>query len=402
MPETSHNSSNKRNLSIGEETDQEAGFEILDTFERFYQKNEMFRRSQWDTRVRNEKTDRFYAAHSQSLSKLGHTAGFTQMDYSLRNAAWHISDVLTDIHAPEGRREGFTDVFTLQVDIANQKADIGTPEQAAEMIKRVARLFGAGIVGVTALDNRWQYQSRFSDIDGVEKAPQISTELEHVIVVAIPMDYELIQTVPSALGSAATGLGYSNDAALLIALTQYIRGLGYQAIASLNDTALCIPYAIKAGLGEPGRNGLLITKEFGPRVRLGKVFTNMPLEHDRPLQFGVREFCKICQRCARTCPSQSISFGEPAATPYSQSNIKGVRKWSVDVEKCFSFWVAQNSDCAVCIRSCPYNNDYRDWWHRVARWLAGTRLRKLMLKLAEKTGYGERVKPKQWWRSNKQ
>ncbi|MFC1997758.1 reductive dehalogenase [Chloroflexota bacterium] len=394
MSKKAYHLSSNRTPSINEESDKEAGFEILDSFERFHQKNEMFRRSQWDKRVRSEKTERFYAAHSQPISEWRNTAGFTQKDYSLRNATWHISDVLAGVHAVDGRREGFTDVFTLQVDSAAQKAEIGTPEQAAAMIKRIAKFCGAGIVGVTGLDERWQYASRFSDIDGVEKPPEISENLAQVIIVAVPMDYKILQTVPSALGSAATGLGYSNDATLLIALTQYIRGLGYQAVGSMNDTALSIPYAIKAGLGEAGRNGLLITKEFGPRVRLGKVFTNMPLAHDKPLQFGVREFCKICKRCARTCPSKSISFGEPSATPYSQSNIKGVRKWSIDVEKCFSFWAAQNSDCAVCIRSCPYNKDYRDWWHRAARWLAGTRLRKLMLVFDAKMGYGERVNPK--------
>jgi epoxyqueuosine reductase len=206
-----------------------------------------------------------------------------------------------------------------------------------------------------------------------------------------------MQTVPSALGSAATGQGYSNDAVLLISLAQFIRGLGYWAIGSLNDSALSIPYAIKAGLGEYGRNGLLITKEFGPRVRLGKVFTNMPFAHDKPIQFGVKAFWKICKRCAHTCPSKSISIDEPNATTFSQSNIQGVRKWSVDVEKCFSFWSAQNTDCAVCIRSCPYNKDDRDWWHRAARLLARTPLRKLMLVLETKLGYGERVKPKLWW-----
>ena len=391
------NPSDNRNYTLSEESDLEAGFEILDTFERFHQKDEMFRRSQWDTRVRNQQTDRFYATHSQPLSKARNTSGFSQKDYALRNAAWHISDVLADVRAAEGRREGFTDVFTLQVDVAVQKAALGTPKQTAEMIKQVAKLFGAGIVGVTAMDQRWQYASRFSDIEGVEKEPEISVELEHVIVVAIPMDYTLTQTVPSALGSTATGLGYSQDATLLLALTQYIRGLGYQAVCSLNDTALSIPYAIKAGLGELGRNGLLITKQFGPRVRLGKIFTNMPLADDHPLQFGVRDFCKICQRCASTCPSKSISHGEPSATPFSQSNIKGVRKWSVDVEKCFSFWAAQNSDCAVCIRSCPYNKDYRRWWHRAAQRLADTRLRKLILALDTKMGYGQRMKPKHWW-----
>ncbi|MEN8172859.1 MAG: reductive dehalogenase [Chloroflexota bacterium] len=401
MPKNLQNPTNRRNLSKGEESDQEAGFEILDDFERFHQKNEMFRRSQWDARVRSEKTDRFYSTHSQPLSNWRGTAGFKQQDYALRNAAWHISDVLTDVNAAEGRREGFTDVFTPQVDIAVQEVELGTPEQAAEMIKRAAKLFGAGSVGITALDERWQYETRFSDIEGVEKAPEISEALEHVIVVAIPMDYELMKTVPSALGSAATGLGYSHDATLLITLTQYIRGLGFQAIGSLNDTALSIPYAIKAGLGEFGRNGLLITKEFGPRVRLGKVFTNMPLAHDRPIQFGVRKFCEICKRCALTCPSKSISLDGPSATPLSQSNIKGARKWVVDVEKCFAFWGAQNSDCAVCIRACPYNKDYRHWWHRAARRLAGTRLRKLILSLDALMRYGVRAHPKHWWQRSK-
>ena len=121
-------------------------------------------------------TDRFYAAHSQPSSAWRKTVGFTQRDYALRNAAWHVIDTLTAVRAPEGRREGFTDVFTLQGKRLTQKADIGTPTQAADMLKRIARLFGAGLVGVTAFDERWQYASRFSDIDGVEKAPEISAE----------------------------------------------------------------------------------------------------------------------------------------------------------------------------------------------------------------------------------
>lgn len=52
----------------------------------------------------------------------------------------------------------------------------------------------------------------------------------------------------------------------------------------MNDTALAIPYAIKAGLGEYGRHGLLITPEYGPRVRIGKIFTDMPLAHDVPVR----------------------------------------------------------------------------------------------------------------------
>ncbi|GIS71288.1 MAG: hypothetical protein CM1200mP10_08650 [Candidatus Neomarinimicrobiota bacterium] len=99
---------------------------------------------------------------------------------------------------------------------------------------------------------------------------------------------KLLRTVPSALSGTATGVGYSRDVTTLLALAQYIRNLGYQAYASMNDTALSIPMAIQAGLGEYGRHGLLITKEFGPRVRIGKIFTDLPLAHDKPIQFGVK------------------------------------------------------------------------------------------------------------------
>ena len=91
------------------------------------------------------------------------------------------------------------------------------------------------------------------------------------------MDSGLIRTVPSALAGAATGLGYAHDVMVLLSVSQYIRNLGYSAVPTMNDTALAIPYAIKAGLGEYGRHGLVITPEFGPRVRFGKIFTDLPL-----------------------------------------------------------------------------------------------------------------------------
>ncbi len=379
-------------------TDKLANFEILEDFEGFHQKNEMFRRSQWDVRIRSEKTEHFYSSHG-SVNAWRKADGFTQRDYALRNAAWHISDIFTDVHGGKGRREGFTDIFTLQTEVAQEKADLGTIEEATAELKRVAKFFGAGDAGVTAFDERWQYTARFSDIEGIEKPAEITRDLGllSVVVITIPMDYELMKTVPSALGSAATGRGYSNDAQVLIALTQYIRGLGYEAFGSLNDTAMSIPYAIKAGLGEFGRNGLLISKHHGPRVRIGKVYTNMPLAHDKPISFGVRKFCEICKKCATSCPSKSIPMGAPSDKPLSISNLKGVRKWTVDVESCFDFWTKQNSDCAVCIRTCPYNKDYAHWWHRTARWLAGTWMRRLIYWGDELLGYGKRLKPEKWW-----
>lgn len=268
-------------------------------------------------------------------------------------------------------------------------------------IKHVAKLFGADLVGITHFDERWLYTHKYSAQTRIEKPNDLPDGLDSVIVVAQEMDYGLIQTVPSALSGAATGLGYSKDALVVLSVAQYIRNLGYRAVASLNDTALAIPLAIQAGLGEYGRHGLLITKEFGPRVRLGKIFTDLPLARDQPIHFGVHEFCDMCRLCTKACPPKAISNFIPTDEIYNQSNITGVRKWTVDAEKCFGFWANQNSDCSICIRVCPYNKDFSKWYHRLGRWLAGTRLRQLLLNLDIRLGYGLRKLPKVWWNRSK-
>ena len=375
--------------------------EITEDFERFNQKDDVFRRSWWDETIRSAKSKLFYETYREPLKTWRRADGFTQKDYALRNAAWHVSDIFTEQNEDQDRREGFSDEFTLYRDVAENKLDVGTPEEAAAEVKRVAKGFGADLVGITAYDERWMYVNKFSDMSQTEKPQEIPDGLDNVIVTAQAMDYDLIRTVPSALSGAATGLGYSHDALVVLSIAQYIRNVGYNAVASMNDTALAIPLAIQAGLGEYGRHGLLITKEFGPRVRLGKIFTDMPLATDQPIQFGVKEFCDTCRRCSNACPVKAIPAGEPSTEVYNQSNIKGIKKWSVNGEKCFGYWAAQNSDCSICIRVCPYNKDFSKWWHRVGRQLAGTRLRKSMLKLDERLGYGQRMKPKQWWQGER-
>ena len=379
------------------EYDETAGFDIQDDFERFKQKNDVFRRSWWDERIQSEKTRLFYSTYREPLKTWRRADGFTQKDYALRNASWHVSDLFTELKENEDRREGFSDEFTLYRGVAREQVDLGTPAEAAAEIKHVAKTFGADLVGITQFDERWLYVSKFSDLSQKEKPQEIPEGMTSVIVTAQSMDHDLIRTVPSALSGAATGHGYSRDAMVVLSIAQYIQNLGYRAVASMNDTSLAIPTAIQAGLGEYGRLGLLITKEFGPRVRLGKVFTDLPLAHDRPIRFGVKEFCQVCRRCSDSCPVKAIPGGVPSTELHNESNISGVRKWSVDGEKCFGYWTEQNTDCSICVRVCPYNKDYSKWWCRMGRWLAGTPLRRLILWIDIKLGYGKRLVPREWW-----
>ncbi len=388
-------------MSDPSSSDAAAGFEVGPDFEPFAQRNDIYRRSFWDPSVRNAKTERFYKTYREPLAQWRKADGFTQRDYALRNAAWHVSDLFTEAKRGEDRREGFSDPYTQQLPPAAEQLAFESPQAAAAEIKRVALAFGAGAVGITARDERWMYSAKMSDMSGIERPVDIDATLNQVIVVVMPMDRSLLATVPSALSGAATGLGYSNDTATLLALTQYIRNLGYNATASANDSALAVPLAIKAGLGEYGRLGLLITPEFGPRVRLGKIFTNLPLAHDAPTGFGVKAFCDICRACSNGCPVKAIPDGPPGPPPPGPSYIKGVVKWTVDAQKCFGYWAQQNTDCAICIRVCPYNRDFTRPAARLWRWLAGTRWRRLALWWDQRLGHGARLAPAQWWQGGK-
>jgi epoxyqueuosine reductase QueG len=93
-------------------------------------------------------------------------------------------------------------------------------------------------------------------------------------------------------------------------LGEFIRNLGYRAIQCGNDTALSIPLAIDAGIGALGRNGLLITPEYGPRVRICKVYTDLPLISNNPnLNFieKLAKTCKNCFKCAEACEIDAIT-----------------------------------------------------------------------------------------------
>ena len=378
-------------------SDREAGFEVGADFRRFSQKDDIFCRSFWDADVRSDRSDMFYETYRTPKMKWRSVDGFTQRDYALRNASWHVTDIFAELREDADRREGFLDPYTIMREGPGSALPVASPETMAREVKQSARVLGADLVGITGYDERWMYSHAYSRENETEKPQEVPHGLDNVVVIAQSMDRGLLRTAPSALSGAATGATYSRDTIVLLAIAQYITNLGYRAVASMNDSALVIPLAIKAGLGEYGRHGLLITREFGPRVRIGKVFTDMPLAHDRPVRFGVREVCDICRTCTDGCPAKAIAGGEPSTLVHNRSNIQGIRKWTTDAEKCFRFWANQNTDCSICVRVCPYNRDFSEWWSRAWRWLAETRLRRLALWLDRVGGRGKRLRPSLWW-----
>lgn len=378
-------------------TDASCGFEIGPDFQRFSQVDDVFSRSRFDPEVRSDSAEKFFSTYRRPLADWRAAKGFQQNDYAFRNATWHVADIFAELREDEDRRDGFLDPLSMLRDGAEETVDLGSPTRAAEILKHAAAAAGADLVGIAAYDHRWTYTERFSVRSGGRKSNPLPDGVDNVIVIGQAMDSTLIDTAPSALSGAATGMGYSQDAVVLLTLAQYIRNLGYEAVPSMNDTALAIPYAIQAGLGEYGKHGLVITPEFGTSVRFGKIFTDLPLAHDRPISFGVREMCELCDACVKGCPSKAIPDGPPTATRHNRSNLAGVTKWTVDGEKCFGYWSKINSDCSVCVRVCPYTRDFTSGRNRAWLRLSRSRLRKLALWIDRRQQRGRRRQTDDWW-----
>lgn len=271
--------------------------------------------------------------------------GYSRVDFALANASWIVHDAFKGGFSHTRIKTYRTPIATVGIDWAGIRHTIDNAHIMSRYVKRAAKLFGASLTGICKLNRDWLYAEA-----------RIPDRFENVVVMAIEMDADGIASSPAVPAAAATGAGYSRMAFILACMGEFIRNLGYDTIQCGNDTALSIPLAVDAGLGELGRNGLLITPQYGPRIRLCKLFTDLPLEHDKPIEFGVKGFCKKCKQCARNCKANAISMDdEPSFEVACRSNNPGALKWHVNVEMCYQFWCENGTDCSTCIAVCPYN-----------------------------------------------
>ncbi len=317
---------------------------ILDDsmLQRFSTKNTIF------SRIQNDPTwkgyNHMFDEHTLELAKQG-KRGYSRVDFALAEASDTVYDAFEGGVSHVKIKPYRTPSGTVGIDWTKDKHESDSPGEMSRIVKQAARLFGASIVGVCKLDRRWLYAEA-----------DVPETLNNVVVMGIEMDAEAIDTSPAGPASAATGVGYSKMAFTLSLMGEFIRNLGYTAWQCGNDTALSIPLAVDAGFGELGRNGLLITPQCGPRIRLCKILTDLPLASDKPVSFGVKEFCRKCKLCADNCEAGAISSSdEPSFNVECRSNNPGALKWYVNVERCYEFWCQNGIDCSTCIKVCPYN-----------------------------------------------
>lgn len=108
--------------------------------------------------------------------------------------------------------------------------------------------------------------------------------------------------------------------------------------------------AVLAGLGWIGRSSLLISKAFGPRVRLGTVLTNAPLGSSSGVP-SLKSRCGSCARCVEACPAQAITGApwRPGMPRKELINAKTCEDWKMKHYSQFDGMV-----CGICVSVCPY------------------------------------------------
>ncbi len=316
-------------------------------YKRFSERDMIFARVMWDESYSGYRR----AINEKEETKMG-MKGYSQEGYAAMNAAWMVHDTFRQAFSWENPKQAPTSLT--QSTIKPKRFKSSDLEKNSKIVKRIANVYGACDVGITELDPDHPYLYTHDRMNNEINFPE---GVKYAIVMLIQMDYQALKTSPALPSSITTGNGYSRMAFAIAGMADFLRNLGYQAIPAGNDTGISVPLAIQAGLGQVGRNGLLINPKYGQSVRICKVYTDFPMKIDQPIDFGVHQFCRVCKKCAKYCPSQSILYDDDPTweSPWnSVSNNNGSYKHYVNVETCYEFWVKNSTDCSNCMRVCPF------------------------------------------------
>lgn len=221
-------------------------------------------------------------------------------------------------------------------------------------VKGYAEQIGADLVGI-------------ADLERVNGIPTIPAELLNGYTRAVVIAFQVSPAIFVQMEDEPTPLyaqQYTAINQLLDQINLRLQSLllkkGYSALAlpasqtvdrenhrgHISSKAL----AVAAGLGWQGKSLLLVTPQYGPRVRIACLLTDAPLMVDDV----VPNQCGNCTKCKNACPAKAI-YG----TAWQQR--MRMREEAVDIEKCVS-WVTEmakkpgigSNICGICIKVCPW------------------------------------------------
>ena len=265
------------------------------------------------------------------------------------------------------------------------------PEILSRHIKRLGYFLKADIMGICQIPPYAVYK-----FDGKGN----SVELYHkfAILIVVDQEYETMcgSTGTDWISGPQSYIAYSTSAFIASIMAEYIRKLGYPARAQHVGTyqVAITPLLIWAGIGEMSRMGGSALNPFiGARFKAAAVTTDLPLIPDKPIDFGLQEFCRVCKKCAIECPVEAIPMGDKVI-------YNGYETWRHDEERCtkFRFTHPDGSSCGRCIKVCPWKKP-QGMIHDAIRWMIKNTpwLDKFFVKTDDFWGYGRQEIDKKWW-----
>ena len=102
-----------------------------------------------------------------------------------------------------------------------------------------------------------------------------------------------------------------------------------------------------AGLGGIGKSGLFISTKYGPRVRLGTLLTDLPLETGTPF---IDDICGNCNVCVKLCPAMAI--GDHSFDLDNPTDTLDRQACSEYMKKNFQH-IGRGVVCGICVKNCP-------------------------------------------------
>ncbi len=261
----------------------------------------------------------------------------------------------------------------------------------ADNLKATSYFLGVDAVGLSRCPD-WAWYSH--DATGEKIDPP------HPNAISMIVD-QGFETMEGASGDDWISVAQSMRAYLRFSLlggviAKQIRNLGYKAKAHsvMDGDVLQPPLLLLSGLGEVSRIGEVILNPYlGPRLKSGIVTTDIPMTHDKPIDFGLQNFCETCNKCARECPSGAITAGPKLM-------FNGYEIWKSDSQKCATYRITTEGGamCGRCMKTCPWNLEGL-FAEAPFRWAASNlpKLAKPLAKLDDMVGRGELNDVKKWW-----
>ena len=233
-------------------------------------------------------------------------------------------------------------------------------------ITREAKRLGATLVGYAPV-SRWQGAAEPAE---AYRPQAIWPQAQTVIVLGVPMLLPIIESTPSIHYQEmyTTANQVLDHAAYRLAV--WLTELGHASIYLCRDgyghidilrrkPAASFSHVIagkNAGLGTIGHSHLLLTPQYGPRVRLVSIFTTAKLSGDRLI---AKELCNGCGLCSRLCPVKAFTKVKGQVIGHMEKDPCTERHQQLRRANCFP--------CGTCAKVCMVGADRKLYGRTDAR-----------------------------------